>query len=76
MPPAPSFQLTLRTPGLSSVNISPLPQRLPPWYVILKVCLPSTIGLIKEPELLENMYSKKAEEEHKRVRHPSLPACT
>lgn len=46
-------------------------QRLPPWYVILKVCLPSTIGLIKEPELLENVYSKKAEEEHQRVSQSS-----
>ncbi|CAM9149446.1 unnamed protein product [Scytosiphon promiscuus] len=32
----------------------------PEWYVLLKVCLPSTLGLIKEPELLESMYSKKA----------------
>lgn len=44
------------------------PQRLPPWYVILKICLPSTLGLIKEPELLENMYSKRAAEADKRVR--------
>lgn len=43
-------------------------QRLPPWYVILKICLPSTLGLIKEPELLENMYSKKAAEADKKVR--------
>lgn len=43
-----------------------LPQRLPPWYVILKICLPSTLGLIKEPELLENMYSKKAEDDYTR----------
>ncbi|CAM9280440.1 unnamed protein product, partial [Hapterophycus canaliculatus] len=36
-------------------------KRQPPeWYVLLKVCLPSTLGLIKEPELLESMYSKKA----------------
>lgn len=32
--------------------------------MILKVCLPTTLGLIKEPELLEHMYSKKATEAH------------
>eukprot|EP00904_Undaria_pinnatifida_P008523 jgi/Undpi1/4800/HiC_scaffold_19.g08153.m1 len=35
-------------------------ERLPPWYVLLKVCLPSTLGLIKEPELLDKMYSRTA----------------
>ena len=35
-------------------------QRLPPWYVLLKVCLPSTIGLVKEPQLLDEMYSRSA----------------
>lgn len=35
-------------------------QGTPAWYVLLKVCLPSTLGLIKEPALLEKMYSRAA----------------
>eukprot|EP00903_Cladosiphon_okamuranus_P021054 g19341.t1 len=50
----------------------PAGERLPPWYVILKICLPSTLGLIKEPELLEEMYSKKAEDEYKRKKREKL----
>ncbi|CBJ30147.1 hypothetical protein Esi_0177_0036 [Ectocarpus siliculosus] len=42
-------------------------EHLPPWYVLLKVCLPSALGLIKEPELLQQLYSKKAAEASKRA---------
>lgn len=51
------------------------PQRLPPWYVMLKVCLPCTIGLVKEPELLKAMYSTKAEAKWIRVRGSPNRSC-